>query len=398
MRILLSLMVISCFSVSAANAQATDKEKALAKKNEAIQLMDDGKLAESITLLEEARKLDPAEPEIVYEMALARYQQKNFEEAIKLLKGLVKKKQATGRVYAMMGNALDEMGKPEKAIDMYDEGIEKFPAEGNLYLERGVMELRKNDHNAALKFFEKGIQAAPMYPSNYYRAAKVFFDSDQEVWGMIYGEIFMNIERGSKRTEEISKLLYYTYKGEIKFESDTTVSVSFAKQNNTILLDPNQSKKAQTSSLANALVEQLMASMGNSFANGAYEMTLVKSIIGEKMVNLASLNRIRTKFLDIYAQEGRDTSYPVVLFDFQRKVKEAGHLDAYNYWILGQGDEKVFGEWRSEHEQQWTDFMKWFKENRISITAENAFVRSQMILQDAIKKAANSGAGVKADR
>ncbi|SHM11124.1 lipopolysaccharide assembly protein LapB [Chitinophaga sp. CF418] len=388
MRILLPLMVIICFSVSAANAQTTDKEKALAKKNEAIELMDDGKLAESITLLEEARKLDPAEPEIVYEMALARYQQKNFDEAMKLLKDLVKRKQASGRVYAMMGNALDEMGKPEKAIDTYDEGIKKFPEEGNLYLERGVMELRRNDHNAALGFFEKGIQAAPMYPSNYYRAAKIFLDSDQEVWGMIYGEIFMNIERGSKRTEEISKLLYYTYKGEIKFESDTSASVSFAKQNNTILLDANQRKKAQASSLANALAEQLMASMGNSFANGAYEMTLVKSIIGEKMINLASLNRIRTKFLDIYTKERRDTSYPVVLFDFQRSVKEAGYLEAYNYWILGQGDEKVFGEWRSEHEQQWDSFMKWFKENRIKVTEANAFVRAQIILQDVVKKAA----------
>lgn len=388
MRIPLALLVIGCFSISVAHGQTTDKEKALAKKNEAIELMDDGKLAESITLLEEARKLDPAEPEIVYEMALAKYQQQHYEEAIKLLKELVKKKQATGRVYAMMGNALDDMGKPEKAMDTYDEGIKKFPEEGNLYVERGVMELKRNDHNAALGFFEKGIKAAPMYPSNYYRAAKIFLDSDQEVWGMIYGEIFMNIERGSKRTEEISKLLYYTYKGEIKFESDTNISVSFAKQNNTIYLDASQNKKKQVSSLASALAEQVMASMGNSFANGAYEMTLVKSLIGEKMINLASLNRVRTKFLDIYTQEGRDTSYPVVLFDFQRKVKDAGYLDAYNYWILGQGDDKVFGEWRSEHEQQWNGFMKWFKENRLKITGENAFVRSQIILQDAIKKAA----------
>jgi Tfp pilus assembly protein PilF len=388
MRILLSLLVISCFSVSVAQAQTTDKEKALAKKIEAIELMDDGKLAESIVLLEEARKLDPAAPEIVYEMALAKYQQQHYEEAIKLLKELVKKKQATGRVYAMMGNALDDMGKPEKAIDAYDEGIRKFPEEGGLYLERGVMELKNNKPNEALAFFEKGIKAAPMYPSNYYRAAKIFLDSDQEVWGMIYGEIFMNIERGSKRTEEISKLLYYTYKGEIKFESDTSVSVSFAKQNNTIYLDVNQSRKKQVSSLASALAGQVMASMGKSFANGAYEMTLVKSISGEKIINLASLNSIRTKFLDIYAQEGHDTSYPVVLFDFQRKVKEAGHLEAYNYWILGQGEEKAFPEWRSEHEQQWNDFMKWFKENRIKITEENTFLRSQIILQDAIKKAA----------
>ncbi len=384
MRILLPLIVISCFSVSVVSAQTTDKEKAQAKKREAIELMDNGKLAESIVLLEEGRKLDPDEPEFIYELALAKYQQGKFEETIKLLKELVKRKKATGRVYAMMGNALDEMGKPDKATDTYDEGIKKFPEEGSLYLERGVMELKKNDHNAALEFFERGIRSAPMYPSNYYRAAKIFLDSDQEVWGMIYGEIFMNLERGSKRTEEISKLLYYTYKGEIKFDSDTSVSVSFARNNNVILLDPGQSRKAQVASLTS----QMMRSLGDSFANGVYEMTLVKSLIGEKMINLTSLDRIRTKFLGLYEQQGNDTLHPVVLFDFQRKVREAGHLEAYNYWILGQGEEKAFGEWTSEHEQKWNDFMKWFKENRIMITNENTFTRLGIVVEGAVR---NSG-------
>lgn len=383
MRILLPLLALSCLFVSVVNAQTTDKEKAQAKKQEAIELMDNGKLAESVVLLEEARKLDPAEPEFIYELALAKYQQRKFEEAIKLLKELVKKKKSNGRVYAMMGNALDEMGKADKAVDAYDEGIKKFPEEGNLYLERGVMELKKNDHNAALEFFERGIKAAPMYPSNYYRAAKIFLDSDQEVWGMIYGEIFMNLERGSKRTEEISKLLYYTYKGEIKFDSDTTISVSFARNSNTILLDPGQSRKEQVASLT----AQMMTSLSGSFANSVYELTLVKSVIGEKMINLTSLDRIRTRFLHLYEQQGYDTLHPVVLFDFQRKVREAGHLEAYNYWILGQGEEKAFGEWTSEHEQKWNDFMKWFKENRITITGENTFTRLGILVEGAVRRA-----------
>lgn len=381
MRILLPLMIISCLSVSVVHAQTTDKEKAQAKKEEAIQLMDNGKLAESIVLLEEARKLDPDEPDFIYELALAKYQQRNFDECIKLLKELVKKKKANGRVYGMMGNALDEMGKPEKAIDTYEEGIKKFPEEGSLYLERGVMELRRNDPNAALKFFENGIKAAPMYPSNYYRAAKVFLDSDDLVWGMIYGEIFMNLERGSKRTEEISKLLYYTYKGEIKFEADTSVKVSFAKNNNTIYLNPSQNKKTQAADM----LAQMTAVLSGSYGHSVYEMTLAKSVVGERMISLASLDRIRTKFLDLYTAQGHDVHYPVVLFDFQRKVGQAGHLESYNYWILGQGDEKAFREWTSEHEQQWSDFMKWFKENRIKITEENTFTRLGVTVNGAIK-------------
>jgi len=371
MRKLLTLIAIGCLATSVVNAQNGDnKEAALAKKAEAIKLMDDGKLEESVTLLTEARKLDPDEPEILYEMALAKYQQQKFEETIKLLKEIIKMKKATGRVYSMMGNATDDMGKPEKAIDIYEEGIKKFPNEGALYLERGVMEMKKKEYNAALSYFERGIAADPQHPSNYYRAAKLFLDSEEEVWGMIYGEIFMNLERGSKRTEEMSKLLYFTYKGEIKFETDTSASVSFSKASNTIYYDPKKKSKGASDDLLAQMTAVLMGSFGSK-----YEMNMVLATVGEKMINLASLNRIRSKFLAFY-NNGKNR--PVVLFDYQQKIKDAGHFEAYNYWLLGQADEKALDEWVSEHNQQWTDFMKWFKENKLVVTEENTFTREGM--------------------
>lgn len=381
MRKLLPLVVAS-FSFTAVWAQSSNQEQAIAKKNEAIELMDNGKLAESITLLNEARKLDPTQMDIVYELALAKYQQKEFDDAIKDLKYLIRQNAANGRVYAMMGNVQDDMGKPEKAIDTYDEGLKKFPKEGALYVERGVMELKKGNNDAGLKFFEDGIKNAPMHSSNYYRAAKHFLDSKNEVWGMIYGEIFMNLERGSKRTEEISKLLYYTYKGEIKFESDTAASVSFASNNIELRYDPSKKKKGDTD-----LAMMLLSSIGGlSYGGAVYEKTLAMAVIGEKAINVASLHRIRTKFLEQYFAAGYDTTYNVVLFEFQKKVKDAGHFEAYNYWVLGQGDENVLSEWVGDHKQQWDDFIKWFKENRIQITDEKSFSRIGLTVSGALKK------------
>jgi tetratricopeptide (TPR) repeat protein len=367
------LIIVSCLSVFIVNAQ-TNKEQALAKGKEAIALIDEGKLAESVALFEEARKLDPEDIVYPYELALAKYQLKDYDGAVKLLKELVKKKKANGRVYAMLGNVYDDMGKTQKAIDTYEEGIKLFPEVGNIYMERGLVEMKRKEYDKALGYFEAGIKADPLYPSNYYRAAKLFLDSQQEVWGMIYGEMFMNLERGSKRTEEISKLLYYTYKGEIKFENDTMKSVSFYKTNNTITLPVNIQEGKE-----NNLLIQLLNGLRNSFGSGVYEITLSMAIVDEKVINLASLNRIRTNFLRLYEELGHQEKKPVVLFDFQRKVQAAGHLEAYNYWVLGQGDEKALGEWTSEHPQQWTDFMKWFKDNKIEITADNQFYRKKYL-------------------
>ena len=63
----------------------------------------------------------------------------------------------------------------------------------------------------AIPYYEKGIEMAPEYPSNYYRLARIYCNSENEIWGVIYGEIFMNLERNTQRTREISALLYQTY-------------------------------------------------------------------------------------------------------------------------------------------------------------------------------------------
>ena len=94
---------------------------------------------------------------------------------------------------------------------------------------------------------------------NYYRAARIYCVTNEELWGMLYGEIFMNLERGSNRTAEISKLLYDTYKREIKFTSDTSYSVSFASS---IIVEINDK-----------------ASLSLPYGAMVYEPTLLFSII-----------------------------------------------------------------------------------------------------------------------
>ena len=49
----------------------TDKDKALEKGRTAIELMDNGKIDESIELLKEAQKLDPDRFDYPYELAYA---------------------------------------------------------------------------------------------------------------------------------------------------------------------------------------------------------------------------------------------------------------------------------------------------------------------------------------
>ena len=168
------------------------------------------------------------------------------------------------------------------------------------------------------------------------------------------------VVRNSQRTAEISKLLYDTYKSEIKFTGENSFSVSFSK-NSTInindLKDPGKIKLP--------------------FGVGVYEPTLMISMLTTKTININSLDTIRSSFVDNYFIKGYDKTYPNVLFSYQKQIKDAGHIEAYNHWVLMKGDEDRFGKWLSTNQGKWDSFVKWFLQNGIKINNENKFYRSQ---------------------
>lgn len=340
--------------------QTTNEEKAFAKGSEAIKLMDNGEIDKSIKLLEEAKKLDPKNLDYPYEIAYAQFLNKDYKAAIKTLEALLKHPKVYDQVYQLLGNTYSTSGQREKAIETYEKGLKRFPNSGKLYLERGNMETFIKEYNKALDYYEKGIEVEPMFPSNYYWAAKFYCSSTEEVWGMIYGEIFMNLEVNSKRTAEISKLLYDTYKSEIKFTSDTSYSVSFS-QNATMsindLKDPNKMKLP--------------------YGIGVYEPTLMFSMLSVKTIDLSSLHLIRSNFIDNYFENEHTKNYPNVLFSYQKQIKDAGHLEAYNHWILMKGNEDEFVTWKSNNTEKWDNFVKWFTENHLKIDDATKFYSGQ---------------------
>jgi len=340
--------------------QTTNQEKALEKAQAAIELTDNGKFDESIKLLEEAQKLDPDEINYPYELAYTYYTRKDYKMAVKYLESIQKHKQVDDKVYQLLGNSYDYLGKSDKAIETYEAGLKLFPKSGNLYLEMGVMQLGKKDYNKALDYYEKGIEVAPEFSSNYYWASKIYCSSTEEVWGMIYGELFMNLERNSARTAEISKLLYDTYKNEIKFTSDTSITVSFSKIMSININNQNDTDK-----------------MKIPFGIGVYEPILMLSILTEKTIDINSLNNIRSAFVDNYFTKGYDKTYPNILFSYQKQIKEAGHLEAYNHWILMKGDEDGFVKWYALNKEKWEEFVNWFGANKLTINDTNKFYRDQ---------------------
>ncbi len=350
--LLLTLLTITAYG-------QTDNEKARSMAMTAIKEMDSGNTKEALKLLKEAGKLDPDNLNYPYETAFAYTLDKDYKEAIKILKELTKHKDCNDRVWQMLGNCHDLDGSPQEAIEAYDKGLELFPNSGALYLERGNMELQNEKYGDALDYYEKGIYADPEFPSNYYWAAKIYMSSSEKIWGLLYGEIFMNIERNSGRTAEISKRMYDTYAGAFTWTSDSSMTISFCKQMSMSLEDISDTNNIR---LPFCMI---------------YEQTMVMSSLLVPEININILDNIRSRFVESYFKDGYGKTYPNVLFDFQKKLLDKGYLEAYNHWILMKGDEEAFNTWYDANTDKWDQFVAWFSEHPMEVNNTHRFHSSQ---------------------
>ena len=203
-----------------------NREQVLALQRQAIELMDNGDPDQGIVLLRQALTLDPDYWPLTYEMAYAYMVKRDYQKAIKLAKTLYKYEDCNDLVYQLVGNCYDYLKNPKKALKVYAQGLKRFPDSGALYLEQGVVSGMQGHYDEAVASFEKGISVAPMFPSNYYRAAQFYAYSTSKVWSQIYGEIMMNLLPSGDRNKEMSELLFRNYKTGIVFSTDS-VSVDF---------------------------------------------------------------------------------------------------------------------------------------------------------------------------
>jgi len=334
-----------------------DEEKAHELGIKAIEEMEAGNIKDARKLLEQSKELDPDNIAYPYEIAYTHYLDKNYKGAIKILKRLKKHGQVDDRILQMLGNCYDIEGNPDKAIKTYEAGLKLFPNSGILYLERGNMELHKEKYNKALEYYEKGIEVEARFPSNYYWASKIYLSSSEEVWGLFYGEIFMNLERNSDRTAEISKLLYDTYKSEITTNGDST-KIDFCE----IIMNVDDLVDKEKIRFPFCMV---------------FGQALIVSIVDIKSIDINSLDKIREGFVKNYYKMGHNNTHPNALIAYQKQIVEKGHLRAYNYWILMKGDKEAFSTWRDSNKDKWNNFITWFTENPIDISDTNRFHRGQ---------------------
>jgi tetratricopeptide (TPR) repeat protein len=336
----------------------SDKKKAHNLGKQAIKLEEkEGKYDEAITLFKQAQQLDPENIDYPYEIAYAFYLKKDYAASIELSNNLLNHKDVKDEVYRLLGTSYDMTGNPEKALEIYNNGLTVFPNSGKLYHEIGILYANIDSAEPAIENWELGIKADPTFASNYYELTKVFCNSTERVWGVLYGELFLNLERNSDRSYEISKLLYDTYKNAITIHIEKDIKMT-GQISFTMVFIADSTQVFQ------------------HFAN-LFELTILKSIGNTKKISLKGLNSIRNSYIATWYKLKSNERFPNILFDWHKYLINKGYFEAYNYWIFNNGNVSEFEKWGKDNYDEFKEFAQWFTANPLQIDKNHYFVRTQ---------------------
>ena len=170
---------------------------------EAVALYDQGKYDDALARYEQILKANPDNVPAIYEMAQTLYQKKEYQKAVDLAaKGTQYSAPALPQLYALIGNILDGLREPERAIDVYKKGIAlNTPNAGTLYLNMGVTyEMSLRDVATAKTVFKQGALADPSYPANHLQLAGIYGAQGLKTPVFLAFSRFLVLEPGTART------------------------------------------------------------------------------------------------------------------------------------------------------------------------------------------------------
>ncbi len=347
------LLVISllCISFIATKAQtAEQKEEALAMKDQAVAMIDSGRTKDAIKLLKQAQELDPENIIFPYEIAYAYKLDENYNKSIEIAKELLKRPDVFDKVYQLIGNCYDQKGNPQKALEVYNKGLKLFPNSGRLFFEKGVIIASQENYFEALDNWEKGIIAEPTFSSNYFYASQVLSNTNEKIWAIYYGEIFRNLESNTERSNEISKLVYDTYKTCLPTDNDKW-DLHFSNKATSVTADDMENNIFPFETVHNLAMEQGYKGIEPKFS-------------------IDNLSLIRKQFLKEWESDYADL-YPNLIFDFHEQLLKNNMLEPYMYWLLKDGAEDEFLKWKKENETAYNNFIQWFSKHHMTFSDDN---------------------------
>jgi tetratricopeptide (TPR) repeat protein len=324
MRLILIFTLFSCLSVQAQQDAARLRETAETFRRQ-------GDYSNALLVLNRALQQKPDDLDIQTDIAYIHYLQRDMDNALSTIKPLLAREDAEVRTFQVGGNIYKALEDLKECDRMYRKALKKFPKSGALHSEFGELLWARQEPDEAIAEWEQGIVTDPSYPGNYYHAAKFYYAVANNVWSLVYGELFLNLESYSTRTVEIKILLVETYK---KF---------FSGQEG---------------------IRDYKAKPKTAFEEAFREVLNRQSPMATNGITAESLTMIRTRFI-LEWFEGPAKKFPHRLLEQQQYLIREGMFESYNQWLFGATTNILeYQNWLAGHKAEYDKFT-YYQRNRV---------------------------------
>ncbi len=323
-----------------AQTQAWQSPEVEAMYNDGRNYMSSGNLAQAIAIYQQAIQLAPGQLVLHRELGRAYYMMGNYDEAKNVLEPIITSGDADDQSYQAMAQCLSLSGDKKRAKAMLQKGIASYPHSGLLYHDMGKLYDDEDETVYALETWLDGIQADPGYHVNYYEAARTYMNTNKTVWAILYGEMFVNIERQTPRAEETKQMLFEAYK---KLYTD--------------IAPGDESPKYKNGKRPNGLVGAV------PFEEAVRSTYLKLSPVVSDGISAESLAMLRARFSIEWSYQYA-SQYPFTLFTYYDVMLRNGFFDMYNEWLFGKAESpQQYESWNAFHTGDMPKYEAWAQAN-----------------------------------
>jgi len=302
-----------------------------------------GDLNDAVITYKQMITLAPDKTILYKELGNAFYLSGKFEAAEETLTTVCAKPQADPICYQLLALSQAAQKDPseankkhnqqdKKAIATLQKGLERFPLAGLLYHEKGKILSVEDKPEDALNAWLDGISKEPDYAPNYFEASLCYLKSKKVMWGLLYGEIYLDMQHDSVGDENIKNKLFAGYK---------TMFDGFAPEETPHFGKPQRVKTAK------------------NFEEAVAEVYSRLTPVMSDGMSTENLTMVRVRFLmDWFSTYGN--TYPFSLFSYDDTLVSYGRFDIWNEWIFGKAESvPEYDAWNTFHDGAITRTRAW---------------------------------------
>ena len=295
-----------------------------------------GNYKDAITTYRQAIALAPHKFLLYKELGNALYTSGYYKDATQTLQPLTENPEADAECFQLLAASLQKLHETKKAQGALRTGLKRFPASGLLYHELGMLNDLGENSEWGLHAWLEGIRNDPSFPRNYLAAAKASFAAGDPIWGLLYGEIYLNMATDTTGEDTLRKMLFTGYK--TMFDNLAPVNTK----------DSKRTKRQSTR---------------RSFVGSVNETYLSLTPVVSDGITTENLTMVRTRFImDWLPKYGK--TFPFSLFAYHDYLLRNGLFDIYNEWLFGKAESPAeYKAWSEFHPVEMDIFLQKQKEH-----------------------------------